>query len=69
MRTWLNTKCDNSEGNECVCPRCRFKRSLAEGELLTHEIMIERIGILSDWDHRTDVIEANMRKRFPNGKS
>ena len=65
MRTWLNTKCDNSEGNQCVCPRCRFKRELDKGEIPTVEIMTERIEIISDWDHRMDVIENNMKKRFP----
>ena len=64
MRTWINTKCDNSEGNQCVCPRCRFKRELEEGKELTPEIIVERIGILCDWDNRMDEINANMRKRF-----
>jgi hypothetical protein len=64
MRTWVNTQHDNTEGNECVCPRCRFKRELIEDRHLTPAIMRERTKIIQDWDNRMDGLKAHMAKRF-----
>lgn len=59
---WLNTKCDNSEGNQCVCPRCRFDREYPDSNIMPQE-WLEAIYY---WEHRTDELRDNMKKRFPD---
>ncbi len=70
MRTWLNNKHDNSEGNECVCPQCKCVRQMQEwldmGLVWTQEKQTEWDEKIIAWGHKTDQIEANMKKRFPN---
>ena len=64
-RIWLNNKCDNSEGNMCMCPKCRWARK-SEGRQLT----LEEIGQMNDdfynWIHRLDGMEKKMKGRYPD---
>lgn len=65
MSIWLNCKCDNSEGNMCMCPRCRCVREIGENGLLPKHLPVEWLVKFIEWDNRMVQAEEKMKNRFP----
>lgn len=62
---WINTRCENNDNDECVCPRCKYARKRDTGWEPNMSESLEWIEKLNKWDNRSVELEINMRKRFP----